>query len=40
MATNDMKAANKTYSGFMGALKWIVPLIALITLIVVVVIAP
>lgn len=40
MASNDMKAANKTYSGFMGALKWAVPLIALITLFVVMLIAP
>ncbi|MGX7894831.1 aa3-type cytochrome c oxidase subunit IV [Tsuneonella sp. HG222] len=30
MAANDMNAAKKTYSGFIGLLKWSVPLIALI----------
>ena len=36
---NDMKAAAKTYDGFIGLLKWSVPLVALITLVVVVLIA-
>ncbi len=36
---NDMKAAAKTYDGFIGLLKWSVPLIALITLVVVILIA-
>lgn len=35
----DMKAAEGMYSGFIGALKWIVPLLAVITLIVIVLIA-
>ncbi|MXO84799.1 aa3-type cytochrome c oxidase subunit IV [Altererythrobacter aurantiacus] len=36
---NDMKAASKTYSGFIASLKWAVPLIALIALIVVIIIS-
>lgn len=36
---NDMKAAEKTYEGFVSLLKWAVPLIALITLVVVSIIA-
>lgn len=40
MASNDMKSANKTYSSFIGMLKWTVPLLALITLFVVTLIAP
>lgn len=36
---NDMKAAEKTYDGFIGLLKWSVPVIALITLVVVSLIA-
>jgi hypothetical protein len=36
---NDIKAAEKTYDGFISLLKWSVPLIALITLVVVAVIA-
>lgn len=36
---HDMKAANGTYAGFIGALKWSIPLIALIAAIVVVLIA-
>lgn len=36
---NDMKAAEKTYGSFISLLKWSVPLIAIITLIVVVLIA-
>ena len=40
MATpNDMKAAEKTYNGFIGLLKWTVPLIAVIVLIVVLLIS-
>lgn len=27
---NDMKAAQETYSGFIGAVKWATPLIALL----------
>lgn len=36
---NDMKAAEKTYGGFITLLKWSVPVIAIITLVVVVLIA-
>lgn len=36
---NDMKAAEKTYEGFVSLLKWSVPLTALITLVVVILIA-
>ncbi|MGB3377381.1 aa3-type cytochrome c oxidase subunit IV [Allopontixanthobacter sediminis] len=36
---NDFKSAEKTYSSFIGTLKWSVPLIALITMIVVILIA-
>jgi hypothetical protein len=36
---NDMKAAEKTYHGFLGLLKWSVPLIALIVLIVILLIS-
>ncbi|WP_128892140.1 aa3-type cytochrome c oxidase subunit IV [Erythrobacter sp. HKB08] len=39
MSANDMKAAEKTYGGFIASLKWAVPLIALIALVVVVLIA-
>ncbi|WP_435418217.1 hypothetical protein WAB17_01165 [Parerythrobacter aurantius] len=39
MATNDMKSAEKTYSGFISAVKISIPIIALITLLVVVLIA-
>ena len=39
MAGNDMKAANTTYEGFIGMLKWAVPLIAVIALVVVLIIA-
>ncbi|MGB7373091.1 aa3-type cytochrome c oxidase subunit IV [Pontixanthobacter sp.] len=39
-AENDMKAAKSTYDSFIANLKWSVPLIAVITLIVVIVIAP
>lgn len=39
MAANDMKAAEKTYTSFIGTLKWSVPVILLITAIVVVLIS-
>lgn len=39
MAVHDMDKANATYSGFMNALKWAVPVIALITLFVIMLIA-
>lgn len=39
-SANDMKAAEKTYGGFITLLKWSVPIIALITLFVVILIAP
>lgn len=39
MASNDMKAANKTYSGFISATKIAVPIIAVIALIVIVLIS-
>lgn len=38
-SANDMKAAEKTYGSFISVLKWAVPLIAIITLIIVVMIA-
>lgn len=39
MSANDMKAAEQTYGSFVGSLKWIVPVLALATLLIVVVIA-
>lgn len=39
MSGNDIKAANQTYSSFIGHLKWAVPLIAAITAFVVILIA-
>ena len=36
---NDMKAANGTYASFIATLKWAVPLIAVITLFVVILIS-
>ena len=39
MASQDMKSAEKTYGGFISWLKWSVPIIAIITLIVVMLIA-
>ncbi len=38
-SANDMKAAEKTYSSFISNLKWTVPLIAVITAIVVILIS-
>jgi len=40
MSVDNMDKARSTYDGFMGTLKWTVPLIAIITLIVVALIAP
>ena len=40
MSTHDMETARSTYDTFMGSLKWIVPVIAVIALFVVVSIAP
>lgn len=40
MSTHDMDKARSTYDSFMGALKWIIPVIAIITLVVVMLIAP
>jgi len=39
MSVHDMDKAQSTYSGFIGSLKWTVPLIAVITLIVIMLIA-
>lgn len=39
MTTHDIDKARSTYENFMGSLKWIVPVIAVITLIVVMMIA-
>ena len=38
-SANDHKARNRTYGSFISMLKWSVPLIAVITLIVVILIA-
>jgi len=38
-SSNDYKSAEKTYSTFIGTLKWSVPLIALVAAIVVILIA-
>ncbi|MEM7781407.1 MAG: hypothetical protein AAF697_13545 [Pseudomonadota bacterium] len=39
MSTHNMKDARSTYDSFMGALKWIVPLIFVITFVVIALIA-
>lgn len=39
-SANDMKAAEKTYSSFISNIKWIIPVVALVTAIVVIAIAP
>ncbi len=39
-SSDDLKSAEKTYGSFIGLLKWSVPLIALIALVIVVLIAP
>ena len=36
---HDINKATKTYDSFIGSLKWVVPLIAIITLVVVILIA-
>lgn len=38
-SANDMKEATKTYNSFIASLKWSVPLVAVITAIVIVMIA-
>lgn len=38
-SANDMKEAHKTYNGFIASLKWSIPLIAVITAIVIVLIS-
>lgn len=40
MSVHDMDKARSTYDRFMGSLKWIVPLIAVIALFVIMLIAP
>ena len=35
----DLKAHEKTYDSFIGALKWVVPLLALATLFIVVIVS-
>ena len=39
MATQDMKSAEKTYEGFITLLRWSVPSIALIALLIVILIS-
>ena len=39
MASQDMKSAEKTYGGFISLLKWSIPVIAVITFIVIMLIA-
>lgn len=39
MASHDMKSANKTYGSFISLLKWSVPILAIITLFVIMLIA-
>jgi len=38
-SANDMKAAQKTYGGFITLLKWSVPFLAVLTLIVILIIS-
>jgi hypothetical protein len=38
-SANDMKAHASTYGGFIGLLKWAVPLIAIIVLVIVLIIS-
>jgi hypothetical protein len=38
-SANDMKAHERTYDGFIGLLKWSVPVIAVLTLLVIFVIS-
>lgn len=39
MASHDMKSAQKTYGGFITMLKWSIPVIAIITLFIIMMIA-
>ena len=39
MATHDMKSAEKTYGGFINMLNWAIPVIAVITFVVISLIA-
>lgn len=36
---NEMKAAESTYSGFIGLIKWTIPVVALIAIVVIVLIS-
>ncbi|MFA6218448.1 MAG: aa3-type cytochrome c oxidase subunit IV [Erythrobacter sp.] len=38
-SANDMKAHSSTYSSFIGMLKWVVPALALLTLLIIVLIS-
>jgi hypothetical protein len=38
-SANDMKAAQKTYGGFITLLKWSVPILAILTLLVILIIS-
>ena len=38
-SANDMKAHERTYGGFIGLLKWSVPLLAVITLLIILIIS-
>ena len=38
-SANDMKAHQKTYGGFIGLLKWSVPLLAIVTLLIILIIS-
>lgn len=40
MSTQDIDKARSTYASFMGSLKWIVPVIAVVTLFIIALIAP
>lgn len=39
MSVHDMDEARSTYDSFMGSLKWIVPALAIVTLLVIMLIA-
>ena len=39
MSTHDIDKARETYDGFMGALKWIIPVLVVVTFIVLALIA-
>lgn len=38
-SANDMKAAEQTYSGFIGLIKWTVPFLAALTLLIIILIS-